>query len=33
MAGLLYVNDDPERAQLIPRLAFDEGDPAGHPFT
>jgi len=33
MAGLLYVNDDPERARLTLRSAFDAGDPADHPFT
>ncbi len=33
MAGLLYVNDNPERARRILRLAFDAGDPSVHPFT
>lgn len=33
MAGLLYANDDPERARLTLRSAFDAGDPASHPFT
>lgn len=32
-AGLLYVNEHPDRARLLLQLVFDSGDPANQPFT